>query len=90
MSGVATVGYRDSTTVNPGVYGNDQPMTTTREFWYAPKLGVNLISTLDSAQTGKQVFTVTDLNTSEPDPQFFAIPEGYSVAEKSEPPKPLE
>ena len=31
-AGVPTIGYRDTTTINPGVYGNDQPMTTIREF----------------------------------------------------------
>jgi hypothetical protein len=80
-AGVATVGYRDTTIVNPGVWGNDQPMTTTREFWYSQQLGINLVSTLDSPQTGKQVFTVAEITTSEPDPQFFSIPEGYTEAD---------
>lgn len=84
MAGVTTIGYRDTTTINPGVYGNDAPMTTTREFWYAPKLGINLISILDSPKTGKQVFTVTELSTDEPDPKFFAIPDGYTVADMPE------
>ena len=90
VAGVATVGYRDTTTINPGVYGNDQPMTTTREFWYAPKLGINLISILDSPQTGKQVFTVTELATDEPEPQFFSIPDGYTAADAREGGKPQE
>jgi hypothetical protein len=77
--GVSTMGYRDTTTINPGVFGNDQPMITMREFWYSPKLGINLISTLDSPKSGKQVFTVSDINTSEPEPQFFSIPKGYTI-----------
>jgi hypothetical protein len=77
VEGLPTVGYRDTTTINPGVFGNDQPMTTTREFWYSSKLGFNLMSVLDSPRTGKQVFTVTDISTVEPDPKFFSIPDGY-------------
>lgn len=86
-AGVMTVGYRDTRTINPGVFGNDQPMITTREFWYAPKLGFNMLSTLDSPQTGKQVFTVTEITTDEPDPQFFSIPDGYTVVDTREPAK---
>lgn len=88
--GVTTVGYRDSTTINPGVFGNDQPMTTTREFWYAPKLGLNLISSLDSPQAGRQIFTVTEIGTDEPDAQFFSIPEGYTVPNVPEGEKPQD
>jgi hypothetical protein len=78
-AGVATIGFRDTTTLNPGVQGNDLPMTMTREFWYAPKLGINLISILDTPQSGKQVFTVTAISADEPDPRFFSIPDGYTA-----------
>lgn len=81
-NGVNTTGYRESITFDPGVYGNDQPMVTTREFWYSAQLGINLISTLDDPQSGKQTFRVTDLITSEPDPAFFAVPEGYKVVDR--------
>jgi hypothetical protein len=87
VAGVLTVGYRDTKTINPGVFGNDMPMITTREFWYAPKLGFNLLSIVESPQTGKQVFTVSEITTDEPDSQYFSIPEGYTVAEPSGTPK---
>jgi hypothetical protein len=35
IAGFDTVGYRDTTTLNPGTYGNDQPMVSMREFWYS-------------------------------------------------------
>ncbi len=54
-------------TINEGVMGNDKPMVTMREFWYSPQLGINLLSTVDSPQSGKQVFTVKDVSISEPD-----------------------
>lgn len=57
-------------------------MVTTREFWYSAQLGINLISTIDDPQSGKQVFTVKDLTTSEPDPKFFELPEGYKVIDQ--------
>jgi hypothetical protein len=80
--GVDTHGYRETTTYNVGVIGNDQPMIAMREFWYSPQLAINLVSIVDDPQTGKQVFTVKDVTTSEPEPSFFAIPEGYKVVDR--------
>ena len=56
-------------------------MVTMREFWYAAQLGLNLISIVDDPQSGKQVFTVKDLSTSEPDIGYFEVPEGYKVVD---------
>lgn len=83
-AGVDTTGYRETTTINPGVAGNDRPMITTREFWYSPQLQFNVMSIVDTPQTGKQVFTVTDLVTSEPDPSLFELPAGFKVADRRE------
>lgn len=81
-NGVDTAGYRETTTLNPGVFGNDQPMVSTREFWYSSRLGINLISKVDDPRSGRQTFTVTELTTSEPDAKFFAVPEGYRVVDQ--------
>ena len=67
IQGVETHGYRETLTINAGVMGNDQPMIAKREFWYSPQLAVNLVSTVDDPQSGKQVFTVKDLSTTEPE-----------------------
>jgi len=82
-NGVETHGYRETTTIEAGVMGNDKPMVTSREFWYSTQLGFNLESTVETPQTGKQVFTVKELSTSAPDPSFFTIPEGYKVVDRT-------
>ncbi len=82
-NGVNTTGYRDTITFDTGVFGNDQPMITTREFWYSPQLGINLISTLEDPQNGKEVFRVMNLTTSEPDPAQFEVPQGYRVMDRT-------
>jgi hypothetical protein len=82
LDGFDTVGYRESTTLNPGTYGNDQPMTTTREFWYSPQLSIDLISKVDSPQAGKQTFTVKEISAAEPDPQLFVLPAGFEVVDQ--------
>jgi hypothetical protein len=89
IEGLETFGFRETTTVNPRVFGNDQPMITIREFWYTPQLGINLVSLFDSPQSGKQQVRATKVRTAEPDPHQFTLPEGFSVdrsgIEKSKP-----
>jgi hypothetical protein len=80
--GVDTHGYRETMTINAGVMGNDKPMVSIREFWYSPHLAVNLISTVDDPQSGKQVFTVKELSTSEPEPSFFEVPGEYKIIDR--------
>ncbi len=82
VDGIDTVGYRHSLTVNPWVAGNDQPMVSTREFWYSEQLGISLRSSLETAQTGKQEFTVTEIDTSEPPAAIFKVPAGYTVVDQ--------
>ena len=79
--GVDTHGYRETLTINEGVMGNDRPMVSVREFWYSARLGFNLISIVDDPQSGKQVFMVKELSTSEPDLSYFEVPEGYKVVD---------
>lgn len=88
IDGMDVVGYRHSVTLNPWTAGNDQPMVSNREFWYSEQLGINLHSIFESAQTGRQEFTVTEITTSEPDASYFKVPKGYTVVDQraTEPP----
>ncbi|HWE86882.1 MAG TPA: hypothetical protein VG267_18195 [Terracidiphilus sp.] len=80
--GLGTHGYREVYSFNPGAMGNDKEMTITREFWFSPQLGINLSSLVDNPQTGKQIFTVKELSTSEPDPSMFEVPADYRVIDR--------
>ena len=88
FAGLPVHGYRDTTTLNPGVMGNDLPMAIMREFRYSAELGINLFSIVDNPQIGRQTFTVTEITTNEPDPSFFLPPKGYEVVDhrKATPP----
>jgi hypothetical protein len=81
VQGMETHGYRTTITYNPGTMGNDTPMSIIREFWFSPQLGINVSSVVDHPQSGKQVFTVKELSTSEPDPALFEVPEGYRIVD---------
>jgi hypothetical protein len=82
FAGLETTGTRDKITYNPGVLGNDQIMTIEREFWFSPQLGFNLLSKRSDPRIGTQTFTVTSLTTSEPDPNLFNLPDGFTVADQ--------
>ena len=90
FAGMPIHAYRDTTTLNAGTLGNDTVMETVREFRYCAELGFNLTSTLDAAQVGRQLFTVTELTTTEPEPRFFQPPEGYRVVDKRKPSAPVQ
>ena len=83
LAGVDVNGYKETTTLNAGVLGNDQPMVTLREFWYSSRLGISLSSKVDDPQSGRQVFTVKELSTAEPDPALFDVPAGYQVFDRT-------
>lgn len=85
IQGVYTTGTRESTTIKAGVIGNDRPLVTTREFWNAPSLGINLVSKFTTPFTGTQVFTLTDVNLDAPDPNLFEVPAGFEIVDRRTP-----
>lgn len=85
FAGLPVHEYRDTTTLNSGVMGNDLPMSTVRQYRFSPELGINLSSVLDTPQLGRQMFTVTEISTAEPDSSFFQVPQGYKIVDHSKP-----
>jgi hypothetical protein len=85
ISGIETVGTRDTSNLDAGIMGSDQPFSTWREFWQAPRIGVNLYSEVADPSVGKQVFTLTEVSLAEPDPKLFELPEGFEVVDRRKP-----
>jgi hypothetical protein len=79
IAGVETFGTREAVVIPTGEIGNDSPITTKREFWYSPKLGLNMISVRDDPRFGMQRFELSDVTLGEPDPKLFAPPEGSKI-----------
>ena len=88
ISGLETVGTRDSVIYNPWVFGNDRKTTALWEYWYSPDLGINLLSIVSDPRFGKQIFTVTDVMLGEPDSKLFELPEGFQVVDRRPPTPP--
>jgi hypothetical protein len=81
INGLETVGTREVQALSAAIVGTDRPVTITKEFWYSPRLGLNIVTKRSDPQSGLEVFTVTDIDSSEPDPGLFALPNDARVAD---------
>jgi hypothetical protein len=88
VAGVEAIGTRDTVNYKAGVFGNDRNLTIEREFWFAPKLGFNLLSKRSDPRIGTQTFTATNLILSDPDPKLFELPEGFTVVDRRQTARP--
>ena len=81
LNGVEAVGTRETTVLNAGTAGNTHPLTITLEFWYSPRLGINLIEKRSDPRHGTVTIGVTEISLTEPDAASFAAPPpGFTLA----------
>jgi hypothetical protein len=81
VSGLETVGTRETTTLNAGAIGNDRSISIVKEFWYSQQLGINLIEKRQDPRVGTQTFTVSDISLGEPDARLFETPVGFRTVD---------
>ena len=79
VSGVEVTGTQETRVFAAGVIGNDRPISITKEFWYSPHLGLNMLVKRNDPRVGTQTFTVTEVSLAEPDPKYFQVPAGFKV-----------
>lgn len=80
VASLQTIGSRQIVTVAGGPLGLKEPEPTIKEFWFSPRLDLNLIVKRFDPRGGAQNFAFTDINLSEPDPQLFTLPQGFRTA----------
>jgi hypothetical protein len=83
------IGTRETITVSPGTFGNDRPLTLTREFWYSPDLKTNLAVTRSDPRLGTFDIHLDVQSRNEPSPDIFAIPAGYTLHDARNPSQTL-
>ncbi|HXE09418.1 MAG TPA: VWA domain-containing protein, partial [Acidobacteriaceae bacterium] len=74
-----------TTTYTSGASGVPRTTSEVREFWYAPRLGIDLVADLKISDIGEQKFEAKDLKTTEPPAEYFTVPAGYRVADQRGP-----
>ncbi len=72
-------GSREITTLPAGKFGNDKPEPIVKEFWYSPRLGLNLVTKRFDPRSGSQNFLVNQVSLDEPNPKMFEPPADYRV-----------
>jgi hypothetical protein len=72
-------GSREITTLPAGQFGNARSEPIVKEFWYSPRLGLNLITKRFDPRSGSENFIVNHLSLNEPDPRIFEPPADYQV-----------
>jgi|SRR5579859_44744 len=88
IAGLETVGTRETRLIETAAIGNEAPILEKREFWYSPRLGVNLITRRDDPRfSTQQNFEVSDLTLGEPDAKLFEVPSGYKIIDLRKPPE---
>jgi len=83
MEEVDVIGSREITTLPAGQFGNQKPEPIVKEFWYSPRLGINLVTKRFDPRAGIQNFLVEDLSLNEPDPKMFEPPPDYKVVRQT-------
>lgn len=79
IEGFSATGTRSSLTLPVGAIGNDRPLTTTNEHWFAQDISVELLTIFDNPQSGKQVRRLVNIQLGDPDPLLFHVPADFTV-----------
>jgi len=75
IEGVPAHGVRETQTIPAGAESKEIPIVD--EYWYSEDLRINLIVKHSDPRTGTITLSVTQITRTEPDAEFFEIPEGY-------------
>jgi hypothetical protein len=81
VSGVETIGTRETTTITSGAIGNDRAIEVVKEFWYSQQLGINVIEKRQDPRYGTQTFLVGQISLGEPDARLFDMPPNFRTVD---------
>jgi hypothetical protein len=79
IEGVQAEGTRSTITIPAGQIGNDRPLEIVDETWRSPELQVIVQSSHSDPRTGTTLYTLKNINRSEPSPTLFQVPADYTV-----------
>jgi hypothetical protein len=73
------IGSREVTTLPAGTFGNGKAQPIVKEFWYSPRLGINMMTKRFDPRSGAENFEVENVSLDEPDPKLFEPPADYQI-----------
>jgi hypothetical protein len=81
FDGVAAEGTRRTSTIKAGEIGNDRPIQTVNEVWYAKELQVTVKSARTDPRNGDETVELRNIRRGEPGPDLFQVPASYKLAD---------
>jgi hypothetical protein len=88
VEGLELIGTRETQTIAPTVTGTNHPLVVVKEFWYSPRLGINVLTDRADPRSGKEVFTVSEIRLSEPASNLFQPPVSFRIVDLRVTPSP--
>ena len=79
FDGVEATGTLVTTIIPAGAIGNERPIEITYERWFSPQLGMVVYSRQFDPRFGENIYRLTGIVLSEPDPSLFEIPADYKL-----------
>jgi hypothetical protein len=79
INGVNAEGTRYTRTIPVGQIGNDRALTIVKEEWYSPDLQMIVQSKRNDPMFGQTVYSLTNIQRTEPSAGLFSVPAGYTV-----------
>jgi hypothetical protein len=81
ISGVVAEGTRYTRTIPAGAIGNEKPIVITTERWYSSDLQTVVMTKRSDPRTGETVFTLSNIQRTEPDASLFQVPSNFTVTQ---------
>ncbi len=79
MEGVLVNGVRTTRIVPVGQIGNAEPIKIVSEVWTSPDLKAVVYSKRSDPMMGEEIYQLTNIVRSEPDPSLFTIPSDFTM-----------
>jgi hypothetical protein len=85
ISGLTTTGKSITRTIPAGAIGNAQPIVEKSEVWTSPDLQVVVLSKRSDPRFGQSIYSLTNIQRTEPNAALFQVPSGYTVQDAPAP-----
>jgi uncharacterized protein (TIGR02246 family) len=82
IEGLSCDGTRETTTIPAGVEGNDRPLVSTLDSWYASDLRLRVTAHLKDPRDGEVVTRMINIHREEPASALFRVPSGYTIRDE--------
>jgi hypothetical protein len=88
IEGLVAEGKRVVTTIPVGAMGNQRPISTVTEEWFAPAIQAIVLSTTKDPRMGEITYRLTNIERAEPPASLFTLPADYTIKDFDRIPAP--